>query len=178
MGLAILSNSKLIKNDSKIISCPLNESLESDLNGKIETKYEVDLSRPYFIYDTDGNKIKECEINGNIINLKESYQQVEIFYYFNYTETSEELLVGQRLLNGFLKLDGKLRIKDDSDGHEKTGIIEIPKIKLMSNLSMRLGKDVEPYVYRFNVVGLPVGAKGNKYVGKIIMLNNEIDSDF
>ena len=44
----------------------------------------------------------------------------------------------------------------------------------MSDLSMRLGRDVSPYVYRFNLVGLPVGDKKEKYVCKINILEKEI----
>lgn len=48
-----------------------------------------------------------------------------------------------------LKLTAKMRLKDDTDGHTTTGILEIPNVKLVSDLSMRLGSDVVPVVSTF-----------------------------
>lgn len=177
-GLAILSNSKLLKTENETIQCPFKETVESDENGIALSKYIINQNKPFFIYNNNGDKIKNVIVEDNKVIINEPYQQINLQYYFDYNNTISELMIGQRLTNSYLSLDGHMRFKDDKDGYTKTGIIEIPKIKLMSNLSMRLGKDVEPYVYRFNIMGLPVGVKGNKYVCKITTLNNEIDSDF
>jgi hypothetical protein len=47
--------------------------------------------------------------------------------------------VGRRLIEGYLRLEGKTRLKDDNTGQVVTGLIVIPRLKLMSDLSMRLG---------------------------------------
>jgi hypothetical protein len=47
--------------------------------------------------------------------------------------------IGRRAFNGFLELEGKTRVKDDTSGQITTGIIKIPQLKLMSGLSIKLG---------------------------------------
>lgn len=179
IGLAILSNSQLAeKKVGEIIAIPFTEELETDDLGKAELKYTPYQDDIIFVYDAEtGQRISSYKIENNIIDLEMPYKTFFIDYTFAYEEKAEVLTVGKRLVDGYLKLDGKMRLKDDSDGLIKTGIIEIPRIKLMSDLSMRLGGEASPYVYRFQIVGLPVGDRGNQYVCKIIMLDNEIDSD-
>lgn len=174
-GLAILSNSLLQKNNNTTIIIPYSESLESDSDGVITTLNKVNNNNTLFIYNAQtGEKITPVEVNDNKIKIEESYLLVIVDYTFNYEQNSSSYFIGKRLLNGYLKLDGKFRLRDDEDGYTKTGIIEIPRVKLMSDLSMRLGRDVSPYVYRFNLIGLPVGDKKEKYVCKINILEKEI----
>ena len=61
-------------------------------------------------------------------------------YTFTYEDKIQVLEVGNRLFNGFLRLDGKMSVKDEKSGEVTTAILEMPKIKLSSSLSMRLGK--------------------------------------
>jgi len=80
-------------------------------------------------------------------------------------------------LRGFLELEGKTRVKDDTSGLITTGIIKIPKLKLMSGLSIKLGAQVNPVVGTFDAVGVPVEMRHNSYVAEFCFLNNDIDSD-
>jgi hypothetical protein len=100
-----------------------------------------------------------------------------IDYYYEYSNNYEILSVGNPLTNGFLSLEGKTRVKDDTTGQITTGIIKIPKLKLLSNLSMRLGQDAVPVVGRLDAVAIPTGERGHKKVMEIIFLNDDIDSD-
>jgi hypothetical protein len=59
----------------------------------------------------------------------------------------------------------------------KTGIINIPKLKLMSDLSIRLGKEAIPLVGKLDAIALPVGGKGDKKIMEIIFLDDDVDSD-
>ena len=59
-----------------------------------------------------------------------------------------------------------------------TGFIVIPKMKLMSDLSMRLGKDATPMVANFTGVGYPFGDKMRKTVCEIAILDDDIDKVF
>jgi hypothetical protein len=56
-------------------------------------------------------------------------------YLYQYGGDRSTFSFGQAL-EGFLQLEGKTRVKDDEDGRIKTGILKIPKLKLLSDLSM------------------------------------------
>jgi len=96
-------------------------------------------------------------------------------YRFSYTNGGSVAEIGKAALNGFLELEAKTRVKDDTSGAITTGIIKIPKLKLMSGLSMHLGSSASPVVGNFSGIGLPVGSRGNSYVMEFYFLNNDID---
>jgi hypothetical protein len=124
-----------------------------------------------------GDKITNFSCSGNRITLDEPYKSIIVDYSYEYDGGYKDLIVGRTFTNGYLSLEGKTRVKDDITGHTKTGIIKIPKLKLMSDLSIRLGKDASPTVGRLNAVAVPDGQRGNKKVMEIIFLNDDIDSD-
>jgi len=70
-------------------------------------------------------------------------RKVEVDYTFDYEDKIRTLEVGNRLLNGFLRLQGKMSVKDEKSGEVTTAILEMPKIKLSSSLSIRLGKNYD-----------------------------------
>ena len=81
------------------------------------------------------------------------------------------------MIEGFLRLEGKTRVKDDISGKVRTGIFEVPKLKLMSDLSMRLGKNANPVVGSLGAMALPNGNRENVTVMDIFFLDDDIDSD-
>ena len=173
----LLSNSKIFEtpanSDPEKIS--YRETLESDENGKIELKYV-----PYklFLYDIAGNKIKDYTLENNIITLSNPYTTVIADYIFKYNNEAYKVLkIGNKLLQGYLKLEGKIEIKDDKDGLEKTGILKIPKITLASDLSIRLGTEAQPLVGTIDLIGFPVGSRGNSSVCSITFLEENLRSD-
>jgi len=178
-GLALLSNSTLIKEENTEEIIPYSEKLESDEEGVITCKFNPIQDNTFFLYKKEnGEKILDYAIEDNKILTNLPYTDFIIDYSFIYNKKREILSVGHRLINGYLRLEGKMRLKDDLDGHEKTGIIIIPQIRLMSDLQIQLGRDIgSPNTYKFNVVGYPVGERGEKYVCKFIFLDSDIDSD-
>ena len=68
-------------------------------------------------------------------------------------------------------------MKEDITGKNRTGIIKIPKLKLMSDLSIILGSNANPVMANFRASCFPIGDKGNKTVMEMILLNDDIDSD-
>lgn len=175
--LALMTNAKLIKNkteDKIIIS--RREMLETDENGIAYTKYNI--SQPVFVYSQKtGEKITDFELDKNSIQLTDKYAEIVVDYSYEYEDDCELFIFGNELTSGYLTLEGKTRVKDDITGHVKTGIIKIPKLKLMSNLSMRLGSGTAPLVGTLDAVAIPVGVKGQKKVMELIFLNDDIDSD-
>ena len=175
--LSLLSNSQLISEEEKknTILITERECLESDENCKIELK-QVPVGK-IFVYDKKTGEKLGYELSGREITIYEPYHDVQVHYQWGYEGGGRILKVGQRLINGYLKLEAKTRLKEDTNGHTVTGIIEIPKLKLMSDLSIRLGRNADPATIAFNAVGVPVGGRGTSYVCNFITLNDDIDSD-
>ena len=177
--LALMSNAKLYTLDSATtdIKVPKIETLESNENGIVKLKQKP-LKEKLFIYDLSGNKITNYDIVDDFsIDIKEPYKEVSIHYYFLYDGLTTNIKIGQRLIEGFVSLEGKTRLKDDKTGKVVTGIIRIPKLKLMSDLSIRLGRNANPTVANFQAIGCPTGVKGNKTVLEMFFLEDDIDSD-
>ena len=102
--------------------------------------------------------------------------EIVIDYSYQYGGDTQIISFGNGLLGGYLTLTGKTRVKDDISGQTKTGIIKIPKLKLMSDLSMRLGKEADPAIVNFKGSGYPVGTRGRSYVCHFITLNDDVDA--
>ena len=175
---AIMTNSKLIEpvgpEKKKISYC---EHKESDGVGNITLKYKP-LEEEFFIYDKlTGDRIREYTIIDNLVHIPTMYTDVVIRYLFIYNDRMRCVKVGTPLINGYLSFEGKMRLKDRTDGYETTGILKIPKLKLMSDLSIRLGEEANPLITQFKAIGYPVGERGNKTVCDISFLNEDIDSE-
>ena len=175
--MALMTNAKLLKSEGQsIVSVNCHESTETDENGVAILKHPI--SAPVFVYNkTTGEKMVDWTISGNRLLTSAAYVDIIVDYYYNYDNGYEIMSFGNSLTNGYVSLEGKTRVKDDITGQVKTGIIKIPKLKLLSNLSMRLGNDAIPQVGRLDAVAVPVGARGQKKVMELIFLNDDIDSD-
>lgn len=185
VGLSLLSNSHLLAKRNTTTILPKKEvNLYSKLKeGQIvlESKYEIEGN--LFIY-RNGLKVHEYTLDEDkkTIHIEGGAEEESaiytLFYDFIYDKAFDEFSVGHRAIKGFLSLSGRGRIKDDQTGKEMTVLFEIPKFKLLSDFSMRLGKKVSPYVYTFRGEGYPVGERGQQYVCKITYLGEDIDADF
>lgn len=175
--LALTSNSDIYKRKAELISLPNTEYLESDENGMVFLEYKP--VHQIFIYDKKtGERIKPLLLENNTLKIEEPYKDIIVHYYFNHDNDSTIIRIGTRLIKGYLRLEGKMRLKDDKTGQNVTGYIVIPQLKLMSDLSMRLGKDATPMVANFTGVGYPVGNRGRKTVCELAILNRDIDKAF
>ena len=135
-----------------------------------------------FIYDIEtGKRIRDFEIYRNRIYFKENIRRVEIDYTFNYEDKIRTIEVGNRLLNGFLRLTGKMSVKDEKSGEVTTAILEMPKIKLSSSLSMRLGKNYEQSsVSDFFFIGYPDESRRREEqsLAYVTFLDRELTGDY
>lgn len=175
--LSLMINAKMVslegERSNTLIS--IRELLESKENGEIELKH---IPHNLFVYSAaTSEKIQYEFVSEKTIKVPTSYSNFIIDYQYEYNNNVDKLIVGTQLTNGYLELEGKTRYKDDVTGHTHTGIIRIPKLKLMSNLSMRLGENAHPVVGNFSAIAVPTGGKGNKKVMEMFFLADDIDSD-
>lgn len=173
---ALISNSKIIsinKGDTILIS--KTEEKESNESGVFYLE-ELPVGK-FFVYDKEnGEKIKYSQ-NEKEITIDTPYLNVIIIYNYNYTGGASQVSIGRRYISGYLSFEGKTRLKDDKNGQVTTGLVKIPKLKLMSDLSIRLGTQANPIIANFMAQGIPTGVKGNSYVTEFLFLNNDVDSD-
>ena len=174
--LALMSNSRLINNEGNTtLEISQREVLETNEVGACSLKHEP--IGKVFVYDKNSGEKLDARVESNRILTSFSYRDIIIDYNYLYSNKYTTLTIGQQLTNGFLSLEGKIRVKNDTNGQVTTGIIKIPKLKLLSNLSMRLGQNAIPMVGTLEAIATPVGVRGQKKVMEIIFLEDDIDSD-
>ena len=173
---ALLTNARLVEQIGVPISITEQEIKETDETGIITLNHAP--VGEIFVYNKGtGARITNFTIDGATLNLTTPYLEVLVRYTYNYINQTFDYKIGQRLVNGFVELEGRTRIKDDVSGQVVTGIIKIPKMKLLSELSIRLGEQANPVVGQFDALCVPVGSRGNTKVGDFIILGDDIDSD-
>ena len=176
---ALLSNARLIDRQGEegiLISC--HYSGESDEEGKILVDKQ-DIS-DVFVYDAKTyEKITPKSVdfkNGEIV-IDSEYKNVEVDFNYRYYNKVTSCVLGRKLIQGYLQLEGKSRVKDDITGKTRTAILRIPRLKLVSDLTMRLGREATPVLANFNAIGLPTGERGNKQIMELLFLSDDIDAD-
>lgn len=174
--LALLGNSHM--DEEIIVTVPMVEELEIGENGLVELNH-VPNKNSLFLYTEDGKRVNSFTTNEKTVETQlAEFAPVKAIYDFNYHGKNQSITVGHQLINGYLELTGKTRLRDEDTGRQVTVIIKIPKLKLMSDLSITLGKDVPPVVAAFQTIGYPVGSKGNERTMELIVLDEDIDSEF
>ena len=155
-----MANAKLFKNEGEsIVPVNCHEESETDEKGIAILKHLI--SAPIFVYNkSTGEKMTDWSVNGEKLLTSAAYTDILVDYYYNYDNGYEIMSFGNSLTNGYFSLEGKTRVKDDITGQVKTGIIKIPKLKLLSNLSIRVGNDAVPQVGRLDAVAVPTGPRG------------------
>lgn len=135
-----------------------------------------------FCYDIDtGQRIRDFQIFENRIFFQKDYRNVQIDYTFTYEDKVRVIEVGKRLLNGFLRLDGKMSVKDEKSGEITTVILEMPKIKLSSKLTMQLGKNYEVSTvsdFYFTAYADENRRREDQAIAYTTFLNTELTEDY
>ena len=168
-------NSKIGNLERENITLTQRELKESDEFGSFMLK-EIP-SGNIFVYDKDtGTKINFSN-EGRKITIDSLYKEVIVDYQFEYTDNAQVYNIGQKLFKGFIELEGRTKIKEDITGKVRTGIIKIPKLKIVSNLSLRLGKSAAPMTGSFGAIAVPDGTRGSSKVMEFYLLEDDIDSD-
>ena len=135
-----------------------------------------------FCYDYEtGERIRNFDICGNRIFLKSSnYRKVFVDYTFDYNGGIELISIGNRLNNGFFRLTATMTNKSEISGEVNTTLLEIPKLKFQSSLSIQLGKNCDNSVVSdFFFVGYPDEDRKDKQKTAIItFLDSELTGDY
>lgn len=172
--LAILGNA--VMNKEEYVEVPKIETGEILENLRFHLRYEP-IPNSVFVYNKNSGATINFTVDGqDIVCEADPYTEIQIYYNFNY-KNAEVINIGRQLIKGYISMTAKTRLKDDVTGKIVTGIISIPRLKLMSDFSIRLGNDAPPAIGYFRVSAFPTGSKGSEKVMDIILLNDDIDSE-
>jgi len=173
---SLLTNAKMYEISANYgILVTQREYLESDANGYITCKYTP--AHNIYVYDASTGTSINFTQDGKKLLISSPYTNVIVDYEFDYQGKGTLLTIGRRLINGYVSLEGQTRVKDDTTGQVVTGLIKIPHLKLMSDLSIRLGAQASPIVANFQAIGVPVGSRGDSYVSEWYYLSDDLTSD-
>lgn len=176
---ALLCNSRLVfQQPEECILVPVHFKGETNEHGLIEVG-KTNISN-VFVYDAKTfERIipTAIDLEKGKIMVERPFTDVEVDFDYCYQNGGTSCYLGRKLIEGYLQLEGKSRVKDDITGKTRTAILRIPRLKLVSDLTMRLGREATPVLANFNAIGLPVGGKGSKKIMELLFLNDDIDAD-
>lgn len=100
-------------------------------------------------------------------------------YYYEYSNEALIYTIQKERFNGLFTLEGKFYSKDENDGLNYTNLIYMPKVRIVSDINLRLGERANPSVSEFNIIGIPENKIGNKngLILEITRLAEDIDAD-
>ena len=99
-------------------------------------------------------------------------------YYYEYDNEALVYLIQKDRFNGLFSLEGKFYSKDENDGLDYTNLIYMPKVRVVSDINLRLGERADPTTSVFNIVGMPEKTvESNNLIMKIVRLSEDIDAN-
>lgn len=143
--------------------------VQKKVYGKFLNQVEDPLGRTCIAIYED----KDLTINADID------KEYIVDYYYEYGDKALIYTVQKERFNGLFTLEGKFYSKDENEGKNYTNIIYMPKVRVVSNIDLRLGEKASPTVSTFNIIGLPENVGGNKksLILEITRLNSDEDGD-
>ena len=204
VGMGILLSASVASQNSQPLYIHMKEGpKECSFNNVLDIKH---WPVPYpekktFIFNYNNDAIQE-KVYGRkyrtnpSIEEKNDYPRLEIFsdkncehpiinggnfvidYYYKYEDEALIYTVQKERFNGLFTLEAKFYSKDENEGNNYTNILYMPKVRIVSDISLRLGERADPTVSTFNIIGMPetVGEKKN-LIMEITRLDRDIDAD-
>ena len=96
------------------------------------------------------------------------------YYYYSKNSGTIYTLNRERKANLY-SLEATFYLKDENDGLLHTGILEMPKVYIMSNINLRMGERADPTVGTFRIVAMPEDVDGyDSMVCRVTYLDDDI----
>ena len=172
-------------------------------NGRIQLKnWPVDPEkRKTFIYQYDRDVIQKKVYGKKIHGIKDPFDPdieiptIELYqnksctqpadankeyvieYYYQYPDSALIYSIQKQRFNGLFTLEGKFYSKDENEGINYTNLIYMPKVRVVSDINLRLGERADPTVSVFNIIGMPQVTSMNRkgLIVQITRLSSDID---
>ena len=109
--------------------------------------------------------------------IADATKQYIVDYYYEYTDKALLYTIQKERFNGLFTLEGKFYSKDENEGLNYTNLIYMPKVRVVSDINLRLGERADPTTSVFNIIGLPENVVGNRkgLILEITRLSEDID---
>lgn len=116
---------------------------------------------------------KECQTQAN-----KDFEYV-IQYYYEYPNNALIYRIQKQRFNGLFTLEGKFYSKDENEGINYTNLIYMPKVRVVSDINLRLGEKADPTMSVFNIIGMPEnrGINADGLILEITRLDSDIDEE-
>ena len=131
---------------------------------------------------TDGyDNVHDClalSYDKNLSDPVKKSREFVVDYYYQYEDEALIYSVEKERFNGLFTLEAKFYSKDENEGRNQTNVLYMPKVRIVSNINLRLGERADPTVSTFGIIGLPetVGDQKN-LIMEITRLGEDIDAD-
>ena len=99
-------------------------------------------------------------------------------YYYEYGKKALIYTVQKERFNGLFTLEGKFYSKDENEGKNYTNVLYMPRVRIVSDINLRLGERADPTMSVFNIIGLPETTTDKKnMILEITRLSEDIDEE-
>ena len=145
-------------------------------------EYERDVAQKK-VYGERDSQYDKTSITGEVlpfIRIKNAdvTKRYIVDYYYEYKDKALIYMIQKERFNGLFTLEGKFYSKDENEGINYTNLIYMPKVRVVSDINLRLGERADPTTSVFNIVGMPEKTDdSNNLIVKIVRLDKDIDAD-
>ena len=198
ISMAILLSSSMteVQENESILIQKREGPFELDIENGFYITHMPFLSREKkaFIYEYEKN-VAQKKVYGTILRNTSFGPFIQVFedkektqladptkkyiidYYYEYKDEALIYLIQKERFNGLFTLEGKFYSKDENEGLNYTNLIYMPKVRVVSDINLRLGERADPTTSVFNIIGLPEATDDSKnLIVKITRLNQNIDA--
>ncbi len=176
-SLAMAMCTGLIEGDGSVAPISISCREVIDAIGEIKTlKGKI---KSIFVYIKDGEnkwiRFTDFTIDNDKIVVATEYSTTPLLvdYYYEYSNDYKQYDLSTERLSNCLRLEAQGVMKDVDTGESRKIYFVVPKVRLQSNLNIRLGDKMSPSVMTFRAIGMPVSEDGKKLVSKIYLLADE-----
>ena len=111
-------------------------------------------------------------------HLASTDKRYVVDYYYEYRKEAISYTLQKERFNGLFTLEGKFYSKDENEGINYTNILYMPKVRIVSDINLRLGERADPTVSAFDIIGLPETVGDDKdLIVEIQHLGEDLDAD-
>ena len=137
----------------------------------IKLKHDIYLTNTKaFLYEYDRN-VAQKKVYGNFIDARtieikdaspDKTYIIDYYYQYEHGQNATIYTIEKERFNGIFTLEGKFYSKDENEGINYTNLIYMPKVRVVSDISLRLGERADPTTSVFNIIGMPESTDDSK----------------